>query len=168
MRKIKFQKKNKHHWYRLLRMRCVNEAKGIQLKIPIGRAYKTQATVVPRVQTRLQKSLNRCQDLKMAWSADGNESRWNENWLDLNVDVTGLASVMEKQVSLSPQDNKSSSSLDVLIVGGPYISTFKDFRCHTSVPGLSDHPRMSFTVLSAVAHVHVQYCVAPLKLIQNN
>lgn len=44
----------------------------------------------------------------MAWSVDGNESRWNENWLDLDVDVTGLANVMEKQVALSPQDNKSS------------------------------------------------------------
>lgn len=42
MRKLKSQKKNGHHGYRLLRTWYVNEAKGIQLKTPI-RACKTQS-----------------------------------------------------------------------------------------------------------------------------
>ena len=40
----------------------MNEAKRTQLKAP-----KTQATVVPKVQSRLQEIWNRCQDLLGTW-----------------------------------------------------------------------------------------------------
>lgn len=78
--------------------------------------------------------------------------------MDLNVELTGIASVMEKQAAHSKQ---YTFSLDVLLAGRLYISAIKNFRSYTPMPGLSDQARAHFTIsgsnlLTWEPTVHVQ------------